>query len=166
MASSSSYQRFLDLTWRRTLTEAEQAELRDWLAAHPDVQPDWEAEAALSDALRRVPDALISSNFTSRVLQAIERADARETVAPRPWPAWRLVLRWLPRTALAMVVVAAGLFSYHQTRAFRRAELVYGVSAVSDISSLPSPAILQDFDAIYALNQAPKPDEDLLKLMQ
>jgi hypothetical protein len=111
-------------------------------------------------------DVPVSNDFTSRVLRAVERADSREGAERRPWFAWSWAARWLPRAALAAVVVAAGFGSYHQTRVIQRAGLVHGVSAVSGISSLPSPEILQDFDAICALNRTPRPDEDLLKLME
>ena len=46
---------------------------RAHLAAHPEAQADWEAEAGLNDALGRLPDVAVSSNFTARVLQAVER---------------------------------------------------------------------------------------------
>ena len=64
-------------SWRRKLTEAEQAELRAYLAAHPDARADWEMESALNAALTRLPDAPVPSNFTARVLQAVEREAVR-----------------------------------------------------------------------------------------
>ena len=37
------YQRLRETGWRRPLTAAEQAELRAWLAAHPEQQADAES---------------------------------------------------------------------------------------------------------------------------
>ncbi len=78
MSNDPTYNRLRELSWRRKLTGAEEAELRAWLAAHPDAQADWEAEAGLNAALGRLPDAPVPSNFTARVLQAVEREAAAE----------------------------------------------------------------------------------------
>ena len=63
-------------------------------------------------------------------------------------------------------MLAAGLLSYHKVNEDRRARLAESVAAVSGIVSLPSPQILQDFDAIHALTPTPRADEELLVLMQ
>ena len=55
--------------WRQRLTQEQLAELR---AANPDAA-EAELEAALSDAIARLPDAPVPSNFTARVLEGIER---------------------------------------------------------------------------------------------
>ena len=129
--------------------------MRAWLAAHPEAQADWEAEAGLNAALGRLPDAPVPSNFTARVLQAVEREAAAELRRREgkwlTWP-WR---RWLPRVAFAAVVVGAGFVSYQQVQAAHRKKLAESVAVVSAVSSLPSPDILKDFDAIRALNPTP-----------
>ena len=119
-----------------------------------------------------LPDAPVATNFTARVLQAVdqESATAERARGARAlgWQGWR---RWLPRMALASVVLGAGLICYHQVSerhvlAARRDELALSVAAVSGVSSLPSPEILKDFEAIRALNQTPPPDEELLALLK
>ena len=103
------------------------------------------------------------SNFTARALQA--------AAAPEPlrsgwsWGGWPR-LRWLPKAAFAAIIFGAGLVSYHQFQAARLAEYAHSVAAVSNVSSLPSPDILQDFDAIRASNPAPIPDEQLLAVLK
>src|SRR5438132_499646 len=87
------------LSWRRKLTPAEEAELRRWLEANPSAQADWESEAALTDTLGRLPDVPVASNFTARVLQAVEREDStarNPSQSPSSW--WRR-FRWAPRAA-------------------------------------------------------------------
>jgi anti-sigma factor RsiW len=166
MTNDPIYNHLRELSWRRELSDAEDAELRTWLAAHPEAQADWEAEAGLNASLGRLPDAPVPGNFTARVLQAVEREAAAEP--RRPQGKWlnRIWLRWLPRAAFAAVVVGAGLVSYHQVQAAHRKKLVESVAAVSAVSSLPSPDILRDFDAIQALNPTPAPDEQLLAVLQ
>ncbi len=166
MTNDPIYSRLREVGWRRRLTAAEEAELRAWLAAHPEAQADWEAEAGLNAALGRMPDAPVPSNFTARVLQAVERETATERRRPKEdWLTW-LRPRWLPKLAFAAIVVGAGLLSYNQVQAVHRKKLAESVAAVSAVSSLPSPDILKDFDAIRALNPSPAPDEQLLAILQ
>ena len=55
--------------WRRKLSEAGRNALR--------AQPELELEARLTAALAKIPDAPVPSNFTARVLAAIELDEAR-----------------------------------------------------------------------------------------
>lgn len=166
MSDDPLYNRLREQSWRRQLTGPEQAELRVWLSAHPEAQDDWEAEAGLNGGLSRLPDAPVPGNFTARVLQAVEH-EAAAGLRPREgkwlvWP-WR---RWLPKVAFAVVIVGAGFVSYQKVEAANRRKLAESVAVVSSVSSLPSPDILKDFDAIRALNSTPPPDEELLMVFQ
>ena len=161
------YERFRELSWRRPLSATEQAELRAWLTAHPEAMADWEAEAELNEALAKLADAPVPSNFTARVVQAVGREEAAQArQARRRFPFAAGILKWLPRMAVAAVALFAGLFSYHRYETARRMALLKPVALVSEVSSLPSPEILKDFDAIRALSQAPAPDDELLASMQ
>lgn len=147
----------LESGWRRRLTETEQAELRAWLAAHPEAKADLEAEASLNAALAQLPDVPVPSNFTARVLQAAELEDAKAATEPSSfrllWP-WRP--RWLPKAALAAFLAGFGFFSFHQVLAARRAaERAHSLAAISDISTLPSAEILTNFNIILALPPSP-----------
>lgn len=159
---------FRELSWRRRLSPDETAELRAWLAAHPEASDDWQAEAGLTEALGRLPDAPLASNFTARVLQAVEHeARVRPQRALPGWqrPTWWL--KWMPRTAFAAVALTASLIGVQTVRDHRRAEEYrQSVAAVSEVASLPSPEILQDFEAIRHLNETPGPDEELLRAFQ
>jgi anti-sigma factor RsiW len=157
--------RFRELSWRRKLSPSESEELRAWLAAHPEAQEDWDAEIGLSETLDRLPNVPVASNFTARVLQAVERED--NAVQRRVHAGWRISkwLKWLPRTAFAAAAVTASLIGVHTIWEHKRAEAYrQSVTAVSEVASLPSPEILQDFDAIRDLN--PAPDEELLQAFQ
>jgi hypothetical protein len=166
MTDDPIYNSLRELSWRRKLTSAEEAQLRAWLAAHPEAQADWDAEAGLNAALGRLPDAPMPSNFTARVLQAAEREAAAERRRPGwAWGTWPR-LRWLPKTAFAAVILGAGLISYHQFEATRLRQCANSVKAVSDVSSLPGPEALRDFDAIRASDPTALPDEQLLTALK
>jgi len=163
MTNDPLYKRLLESGWQRKLTGEEETALHGWLAAHPEAQPDWELESAVNEALGRLPEAPVSGNFTARVLQAVELDAAVE--ARRRQMSWS-PLRWLPRMAVAAVVLGAGLISYEQIQANRNRERVQAVRMVSEVSSLPGPEVLKDFDAIQALSQTPPADEELLAALK
>jgi anti-sigma factor RsiW len=140
--------------------------LRAWLATRPEAQADWDTEAKLQSALDRLPDVPVPSNFTARVLEMVEREAAAEMrQGERKWRFSRR-LRWLPKLAFGAIVLGAGLLSYHQFQTARFAEYAHSVAAVSDVSSLPGPEILKDFDAIRVSNPTTLPDEQLLAALK
>ena len=166
--TNSSDNQWRESSWRRPLTPAEREQLRGWLEAHPEARADWETELDLSAALERLPAAPAPGNFTARVLQAVERETvARERLRTRR-SAWLglLPVRWLPRFALAGVMLGAGFLSHHELIAAHRARLAASLVAVADVSSLPSPEILKDFEAVRALDKSPPADEELLALLK
>ena len=166
MANDPIYNQLRERSWRQRLTGAEEAQLRAWLAAHPEAQADWEAEAGLNAALGRLPDAPVPSNFTTRVVQAAEREAAAGLRQPGwKWWGWPR-LRWLPRVALTATLVSAGVVSCLVVQDVQRKNLGEGVAVVSMVSSLPGPDILRDFDAIRASNPTPTADEKLLTALQ
>ena len=165
MGTDPFYEKLREISWRRKLTSAEERELRDWLTAHPEAHERLELETGLTDALSKMPDVPVASNFTARVLQAVEReAKAEERAQNSQWKILRKLPRWLPRVASATVVVTAGVLAYmhnvsveaHQRAA---AQQVAGVP-------LPSPEILTNFDAIRIVSATPAPDEQLLALFK
>jgi hypothetical protein len=157
------YLRLRELSWRRKLTAAEEAELRAFLAAHPQAQADWETEAALGEVLARLPDAPAPSNFTARVMQAVERELADRRRAPRWNWSWRALA---PRVAVAMVVAGVGWFGYQRYEISKRAALARNLVAVFEVRPAPSPDVLADFDPIRRLSPTPPPDQELLALLK
>ena len=157
--------RLRELSWRRRLTPAEQAELRACLAAHPDAAARWQEDAVLDALLERLPDAPVPSNFTARVLQEIERDAARaerEIPAARLW--WQRVL--VPRLAMAAVILGAGLFVYLRNADNQRENFTTSLRSLSGTEAVLSVDVLQDFDAINRLGPDVQPDMELLSLMQ
>jgi anti-sigma factor RsiW len=154
------YNRWRELSWRRSLTESEQVELRAWLAAHPEARAEWETDVELSGLLNQLPAAPVPSNFTARVLQEV----ARERAAVEPqagfWRTWHWQM-WLPRAAAAMVFVGLGLFAYRHQQIKERDAAIGIVATIPEVK----PEVLEDFEAIRRLGSTP-PDEELLALMK
>jgi len=163
MKDNELHSKLRESSWRRKLTETEQAGLRAYLAANPDARADWEMESALNAALAQLPDALVPSNFTARVLQAVEREEAR----PHGW-SWRWNWHTLvPRVAFAAVVITfTGLAFHHHEIYSRRAALARNVALVTKGQPMPSPEALENFDAIRRMSQPQHADDELLALMQ
>jgi negative regulator of sigma E activity len=122
---------------------------------------DLELEARLRKALARLPNALVASNFTARVLQAVELEESRQ---PRKW-SWN----WhslLPRiTVAAAVLLFAGLTFHRYELNAHRTALARNVALIAGAQPLPSVDALKNFDAIQRMSQ-PRADEELLALMQ
>ena len=161
------YQRWLETGWRRPLSESEAADMRDWLEAHPQVRPEWEIEEQLNRALLDLRDVPVASNFTARVLQAVE-SDASRRGGWRV-AAWRLRWRslgWTPKVAVVVAVFGFGVLSVRHSQVQTRQQVARGIARLADVQQRPSPDILLDYDAIRASAKAPPPDQELLTLLK
>ena len=147
-----------ELVWRRKLTDAERA----GLAAQPEVQADLEIESRLSEMLARLPDVPVPSNFTARVLQAVERESMRPRATSWSW-AWRVLV---PRVAVAAVVISfAGLGIHHYELNANRVALAKKVVLMAAAQPMPSVDALRNFNAIQRMSQ-PRADDELLALLR
>src|SRR5260370_23944746 len=109
MTRDPLYTQLREAGWRRKLTSAEEAQLCAWLAANPQEQKDWEAETAMNHALARLPDVEVPSNFTARVLAAVEREKqgAAHPIGHRR-PSWRAGGELRAGARLGRLVLGAG----------------------------------------------------------
>jgi hypothetical protein len=159
------FNRLRETIWRRKLSPSEETELRSKVPENPEARRDLEADIVLTRELNRLPDAPVPSNFTALVIQAIKAENVK--AARSGTFNWKWFLHsLLPKSAFAMLLVMAGLFSLNEARAAKRAQLARSVAAVSQVASLPGPDVLKDFDAIQHLNSAPPPDTELLALLK
>jgi negative regulator of sigma E activity len=116
----------------------------------------------LREFLSRLPDAPVSSNFTARVMHAVELEEL-QAARTRGW-------RWnwhalLPRVAVAAVMVAAAGFTIYQHEIYsQRAAIAKSVMLVANAQPLPNVDALQNFDAIRRMSQPAHADEELLAL--
>ena len=165
MTNDPLYQELLEKSWRRKLSPAEEAELQALLAADPERRRQWESDAGLNEVLERLAPVSVASNFTARVLQAVE-AEERAAKPGSDAVRWRWWTAWLPRSAFATILLFVAFSSYHIGAAARQRQLASGVEAIAGVSSLPSPDVLKDFDAIRALPGSPQADLKLLAVME
>ena len=141
--------------WRRKLAGAERAGLR--------AQPERELEARLTDALAEIPDLPVSSNFTARVLDAIEFEERQATRAQGGKGRWHFP--W-PRIAVAAaVLIFAGVSVQRYEANSHRLELAKNVAKVA-AQPLPSVDALNNFDAIQRMSQPARADTELLAALQ
>jgi anti-sigma-K factor RskA len=114
----------------------------------------------LSGLLSRLPDAPVASNFTARVMQAIELEEVSRSREKHffGWN-WRALL---PRVAVAAVVLVSGFAFYQHEIYSQRAELARSVAQLAAAS--PGVEALQNFDAIRRMSQPAHADTELLAL--
>jgi hypothetical protein len=156
-------QNLRETAWCRRLTPAEQAEWQAWLAAHPEAQAEAELDAALDAALATRERAPVPSNFTARVLQAIE-ADSKRESRPVPPPGrwWR---KLVPRFAVLALVVSVSALAYHQHVGGKQKELSAAAKEIAGAQALSSAMVREDFEVIRSLTPAAAvADENLLAL--
>ena len=110
--------------------------------------------------LARLPDTPVASNFTARVMQAVDLEEARR---PRQWIFnWRV---FLPRAAaVAAVVLFAGLVIQHQEAVAQRA--AFAKNLAFEAKTMPSVEALKNFNTIQRMSQPAQPDKELLALLQ
>jgi hypothetical protein len=142
--------------WRQKLSGAERAELR--------AQPELELEARLTDALAQMPNAPAPSNFTARVLAAIELEEAQAARSPGWDWNWR---RLWPRVAVtAAVLLFAGVGVQRYEAGIQRTEMVKSLSLVASAKTVPDVEALNNFDAIQRMSQSGRADNELLAALQ
>ena len=115
----------------------------------------------LRELLSRLADAPVSSNFTARVMQAVELEEL-QAARTRGWHwNWHSLL---PRAAATATVVIAAGFAFYQHEIYsQRVEIAKNVMLVAQ-SHLPSMDALQNFYAIQRMSQPAHADEELLAL--
>ena len=123
-------------------------------------EPFQDDQGQLRRLLSRLPNVPVASNFTARVLQAVELEEMRRSRWRIFYWNWRAVFPRVTVTA-AMVGFAAIAFHQHELSVRR-----HNAEGIYRIASLPVPSIeaLKNFDAIQRMGQTAHPDNDLLAL--
>ena len=167
--NEQDYNQLRESGWRRRLTPAEEAELQPYLAAHPAAREEWQDEMALNDLLESLPLAPpVASNFTARVLQAAQlEAAAVNRERNRGWWSVKIFRSWLPKAAVAAVLVGSVAIGYHEQQEHARVALAQNVVEVTAAVSASDPDLMQDFEPIRRLSTPqPKADTELLALLK
>jgi hypothetical protein len=119
------------------------------------------AQRQLRELLSRLPDAPVASNFTARVLQAIEAEEMRRSRWGVLGWNWRIFFPRATMTAAAAGIAAVVLYQHELS--VHRQNLARGVFVVAS-QQMPSVEALKNFDAIERMGQSARPDDDLLAL--
>jgi anti-sigma factor RsiW len=159
------YKRLREIGWRRKLTAQEEISLQAYLLTHPEAQADWDDDLALTHALDRLPNAPLSSNFTSQVMLALDleiAAEERQHGGTRGWRWW--LHQFLPKAALGVLTVSLGALGFTQYQRHLWEERAQQTIAVTRVAGfLPEAEMWQDFEAIRRLNtSAPATSDDEL----
>jgi negative regulator of sigma E activity len=120
-------------------------------------------DARLNAALRRRPNAPVPSNFTARVLDAIDLDETKSARQPGWTWNWRLLF---PRMAVtAAVLIFAGVSIQRYEANFHRVELAKNLALVASAQS-PGVDALENLDAIQSMSQSAHADGELLAALQ
>jgi hypothetical protein len=124
--------------------------------------PLHDARGQVRGLLSHLPDVPVASNFTARVMQAVER----EEMCRSRW--WMLHWHWraiIPRAAVATVLAGFAVFTFKQHELLvQRQQLAQNAALVAESQPVPSMDALKNFDAIQRMGQTARPDDELLAL--
>ena len=144
-----------ELLWRRKLSDLERVELRG--------RPDLEIEARLTEMLANVSDAPVPSNFTARVLDAIELEEKKLAPPRNGFWNWRLLF---PRIAVAAaILIFAGVSLQRYEANSQRVALARNMVQLA-AAQPPSVDVLVNLDAIQRMSLSGHADNDLLAALQ
>jgi hypothetical protein len=124
-------------------------------------QPD--VQRQMRTLLSRLPNAPLPSNFTARVMQAVELEDlrrSRRSLFGWNW-SWRALL---PRTAAVAALAVFAAITFHSHELYIRQVAIAKNAALVASQPLPSVEALKNFEAIQRMGQPARADDDLLAL--
>lgn len=126
-------------------------------------EPDHLREARLTDALAKLADVPVPSNFTARALAAVELEESSLSRSrSRTW-SWRLL--W-PRIAVASVVlIFTGVSLQRHEVMVQRTALAKNLALAVRAPS-PGVDVLENLDAIQRMSQSGHADTELLAVLQ
>jgi len=159
--NDSEYERLMETAWKRPLFPDEKARLDAWLDQHPEARQSWDQEEQLTGILQDLPDIPLASNFTAQVLRALDQDAKTSSPANFSWAWPDLIRSWLPRMALASLILAVGGGFYWNHYQQRQSKLAQSMNIAGTMSVLPAPQALKDFEVISQLTAASTASLDL-----
>ena len=154
------------------LSDAEQRQFQQRLESDPALRESFAEEQRLNQLLGRLPNAPVSTNFTSLVLQAVRQEQRRPAHSEGRF-GW-LRFKFARVAAGVAAVLLVGVVGLQQYRQAQQSEMARSVSAFTEVASAigseatPPPEVFQDFEAIERLfiPQEPELDLELLFALQ
>jgi hypothetical protein len=175
MNNRQNQDRIQDILCRRPLTPSEAAAAREATELAPaEMRQTYQEDQELSRLLERLPEASVPSNFTSRVLAALDRPGSRAGWWTAPHPAW--MPSWsrifgIAAAACLLLLVPVLWVQRPATPTDRWATSVATIAApvreTGLATQLPPVDLLQDFSAIHQFGRwSALADEDLLASLE
>ena len=127
-------------------------------------QPELEQQARLTAALARLQDAPVPSNFTVRVMDAIELEEKRTARSQRGNWNWHWLLPRLAGATALLLVTGLGILHYETGRQHR--EITRNLSQLASTQAIPSVDALENLEAIQRMSQPTHADTELLAALQ
>ena len=124
-------------------------------------EPLKDLQGQVRGLLSRLPDAPVASNFTVRVMQAVELEEMRRLRWRLFGWSWRA---WVPRGAVAAALAVFATFTFQQHNLYVHQVALAKNAALVASQPLPSLDALKNFDAIQRMGQPARPDNELLAL--
>ena len=125
--------------------------------------PELKTEAQLTAALAKIKDVPVASNFTARLLLAIELEEKTAARTSSHW-SWRPLF---PKFAVAMAVVILAGMSFQRYEIYsHHLAIAKSVAMVAQVHSLPSVDALENLEAIQRIGESTHADGELLAVMQ
>ena len=162
--SEKEFNELLEESWTRALRPEERARLRLSASADTARLEKLEEEEALDEVLAALPDAPVSSNFTSRVMAAVEQEERKKS-RKKGWTFWGIRGSWLRGLAFGAAMLALSLGGYQQYLSHERSQLAASVVAFGAVDA-PNVELLKDFDAIVRMSSSPKVDSRLMDALE
>ncbi len=151
--NTEAYEQLMATAMQRELTPAEHQVLSRLFHERPGLEEQWSIDLNLSRAIRNVPAPTVSSNFTSRVLQTVQREQNQRRFSS---PGVLLRLRRLSRSwqvGFASAVVLGCLVAQWQYRVRTANEMAQNLASLpTEVWSTAS--LWKDFESIRTLELA------------
>jgi hypothetical protein len=124
-------------------------------------EPLRDPQSEVRELLSRLPNAPVASNFTARVMQAVELEERRRSRWRVFGWSWRA---WVPRAAMGTALVAFAAFTFQQHNLYLHQVAIAKNAALVASQPLPSVDALKNFAAIQRMSQPAPADDELLAL--
>ena len=137
--NSGDYEQLLRARQRGELKGVEQERLAALLQSDPKLGAEWQEDVALQRLLKTLPEAPLSSNFTSLVMQQLHRDDA----APQTPSRWALPRFWVRGLAYGSLALFVGVGTMYYRTMAGRFDMANSVATVTTVAQLVQPVAMR-----------------------
>lgn len=156
--NDTEFKQLIESSWRAKSNAADEARLHEHFALHPEARAAWAEETELTSLLSKVSAPAVSTNFTSLVMQRIDREEQKHRSNPFEFLNRHFFRFAIGRSvAFAVILLGVGVVTYQQYLVRERehvADSVARLSTAADIPSLDNSAkIWRDFESINRMSK-------------